>query len=436
MTAFVYLLPCRIYATAGLQSIFWEAGGSVFPFIACIPINLKESKDFMIYVPLIIIGAGPAGLLSAISAGRVLRGKAGSILVLDANSEAGAKLLLSGSGQCNFTNNAPDLQFLTNCKEFANYLKPAYYEFNNLALLNFVEEAGCPVFIRQDGKVFPKTMKAGDLRDTLLAQAAKLHIDFSYNSRVTGISKRGDSGFVLHLESGKTIGCAKLIIATGGASYPQTGSDGRALNLLKSLGHHPIHFRAHLTNLIITDYARFSHCAGVSLQAVKVKFKQKQSSFVATGDLLFTHTGLSGPVIMDNCHKLASGDTVSLCLVAQPEILFTKLRENSGKQKLLKALKVTSIPESLLIAMFSRAGIPLETPVGNLGRDTQSRICDMLSELNFHIASVGGINAAMASAGGIPFTEIRIKSMESRLCPGLYFAGEILDYALPTGGYN
>lgn len=385
---------------------------------------------------IVIIGGGPAGMLAAIAAGKTLSSVKGKILLLEANSECGVKLLLSGSGQCNYTHNLPHSEILRHCHEYANNLKPAYYAFDNSAFTKLLRDNGVESTIRPDNKVFPASLQARDVRDALLRQLAAAGVQLRFNAKVEAVSKHTGSGFKLSLQNGETLDCNKLIISTGGASYPVTGSDGFALRFAKALGHQPLPFKPHLSSVVLQDFDSYSSCAGISIPSATLKFISSAGSFTAQGDLLFTHTGFSGPVILDNSYRLDKGGIVSLRLVPDAEKFVAKLKLSAGKQSVFNALHPAGIPARLLNIMLERAGVPADIAVGELRKDMLKALISLLGDCRFSIAKVHGLNSAMASAGGVSLKEVNAKSMESRLCEGLYFAGEILDYALPTGGFN
>jgi hypothetical protein len=384
---------------------------------------------------IIIIGAGPAGLCAAISAGRVLSGKQAEILILEGNTEAGKKLLLSGSGQCNFTNNLATDAFLAKCEEFGNYLKPAFYSLNNTALIELINAAGCKHLVREDGKVFPAGMKASEVRDALLKLVRQAGAELNYEARVASVEKIASGGFELKMHSGQPLGCDKLIIATGGAGYPQTGSDGQGLKLANSLGHKTIPFRTALGNVELVGFGEYASCAGVSLKQMELSFISGKQKHVAIGDLLFTHSGFSGPVILDNCHRVCAGDEISVCLLPNADVLIGELKKRGRGITTLNALQATGVPRSLLTIMLKRLSISTSA-LESHNKAALSPLLKTLKSFRFTIAKIQDISTAMASAGGIPLADINAKTMQSRLCPGLFFAGEIMDYSLPTGGFN
>ncbi|MDD2228022.1 MAG: aminoacetone oxidase family FAD-binding enzyme [Candidatus Cloacimonetes bacterium] len=390
----------------------------------------------MNHTDIIVIGGGPAGLAAAISASRALGNRPGKVTLVEGSSACGNKLLLSGSGQCNFTHHLPVKEFLLRCGEYANYLKPAYYSFTNDAFSSLLAEAGCESTIRADNKVFPQSMKASDVRDALVAQAIKAGVLILTDSKVRDVHKNNDKGFMLDLENGQQLACERLVIASGGASYPQTGSDGKALIFAKALGHKPVQFRSHLNSVSIEHFDKYKTCAGISIPNAQATFIGGGKRTRAVGDLLITHTGFSGPLILDNCHRFSQGMEISVCWVPKGEDLILEMHKMYSNMSILNALWTAPVPKNLLRVILDEHHFDSQTPMYNLGKKNLRELANMLGDCRYKIAMVNGLNTAMASAGGISLTEINAKTMQSRLCTGLYFAGEIMDYALPTGGFN
>lgn len=378
-------------------------------------------------VSTIIIGGGPAGLGAAISCGQ------GSLL-LERNPFAGNKLLLSGSGQCNFTNALDRTEFLKVCGKNYAFLKPAFYLMDNVKFRELVEKAGCPTLARPDGKVFPASLRAEDVRNALLGSAVQAGARLVFNARVASV-RRQDRFFVETAD--KSIYQAeRLILAGGGSSWPQTGSDGSAYALARSLGHLIVAPRPALASVRIKGFGFFKACAGVSVKQAEAVFYAQGARIRARGDVLWTHEGLSGPLILDHSHLLGRGDRIVLNLLPRAAERVAEVIRLHPRQALLQALKRFQIPESLLSAILVSAAIDPGQICSAVTRDTRNRLVEQLSGLTFTIAEVESLRTAMATSGGIPLSEIKARSLESKLCSGLYCAGEILDYNLPTGGFN
>jgi len=397
---------------------------------------LARRQTLMKHASIVVIGGGPAGLAASISAGRALAGNKGSVLLLEGNQECGKKLLLSGSGQCNFSNNLPILEFLYRLGKNANYLKSAYYNFDKDAFTNLLTDAGCQSYARPDGKLFPLSMKASDVRDALVKQAVSAGVTILYNARVYDLGKHNQTGFIINMENGSKLSCDKLIITTGGASYPQTGSDGKALSYTKSLGHEATAFRPHLGNVNLQEFSFYKKCAGISLPNVQATFAGKEKSFTASGDLLITHKGFSGPLILDNCHRLKRGMEIIIRWAQDAETRLFEAQKKYPKMDIINALWELPIPKKLLKTILEARGLEFHQSMKRLTEFEILLLATVLSGSHYTISRVESLDTAMASAGGIPLAEINAKTMQSRICPDLYFAGEIMDYALPSGGFN
>lgn len=382
---------------------------------------------------IVVIGAGPAGYCAAISAGRKLR-RRGKVLLLEGGEQTGRKLMLSGSGQCNLTNAMDRERFIRSLGRYAMYLKPSYYNFDNQDLTTLLAEGGCESFIREDGKVFPASFKAEDVRSAFLKQLQNIGIVPKTNSLLSSINTLGN-GFKLVMEDGFSCHAHRLILCTGGASYPQTGSDGKAVRLTKAIGHHPVPFRPHLCSVTISDFKSYSECAGNSISNAKAGFATQTGQYSIQGDLLVTHKGFSGPLILDNSHLLAKDDEITIYWFYDYERALAELSKCNKRSSVLNALRFTHIPPDLLRAILgSRRFDTLK--MSELSKGDRSLIVNSLYASTFKVKCLTKLSTSMASAGGIPLSEINAKTMESRICTGLYFAGEIMDYALPTGGFN
>lgn len=378
---------------------------------------------------IIIIGSGPAGLLAAIAIGK-------DALILERNPFAGHKLLLAGGGQCNFSNKLSNEDFIKATREAANYIKPALYEFDSQSFMKLLDEAGCPSFFREDGKAFPKSLHSADVRDALLQLACEGGATIRYNTIVKAVKRSSKGNFELSLDNDEKLRCEKLILATGGMSYPETGSDGIGYKLVKSLGHKIIPVHSSLAGIELKSSSDFADCAGISIPNAKVCFCGKKGRVCVSGDLLFTHKGLSGPVVLDNSHYLYAGAPMAIMLVDEPNPKLLKLAKDHPKKQLGIALKYLDIPYKLILAILKHLEINSETIMAELKSSDRTMLANYLRLGMLTVKSVEGFDAAMATAGGIALKDISTRTMQSRICPGLYFAGEILDYSVPSGGFN
>jgi len=369
-----------------------------------------------------IIGGGPAALGAAFALRQ-------SAEILERNSFLGKKLLLSGAGQCNFTNAASTTEFLKHLGDYRHWLKPAFYAFDNVKMMDLVASAGCPIFIREDGKVFPKSMKSADLRDSLvdllLSQGTKIH----YQSKVLDLLPIAD-GFEIRIAGCAPVMAHKVIIASGGASWPQTGSDGFSYDLAQRLGHEVLPAKPALAAVEIREYGPYIQCAGLGIKGANLALGKKRF----TGDLLFTHQGFSGPVILDNSYLMNAGDILKIYFADGARLL--PLLKEHPKKKLGLILPQLGLSKSLALAMLTKLGIAIDITPSELRAKDRKRLEAYLGGAEFEIRKLENLDTAMSDYGGVSLKEVSAKSMESKKIMGLFFAGESLAYSLPSGGFS
>ncbi|HNX38149.1 MAG TPA: aminoacetone oxidase family FAD-binding enzyme [Candidatus Cloacimonadota bacterium] len=380
-------------------------------------------------IKIAIIGAGPAGLLAAIAAGDRAE-------VFESNLYSGRKLLLSGSGQCNFTNDLPLEDFLLNCRESRNFLKPALYEFDNHAFIDLLNSNGCPTLVREDGKVFPASFHSADVRDTLLRLALGKGAKFHYGKKLDTIRLSPDGDYQLSFSDGDILTARKLILANGGMSYPETGSDGSGFRLAKALKHKITPPKPALCGIELKNHTVFSSCSGISLKNVHFCYCGPNGRIETYGDILFTHKGVSGPVVLNNSYHLHAGSALGIRFVEDADSKIPELLKLHAKKNLANLLKHLDLPENLIDAILIHLKLDPGLQASQLKAADRNLLIAYLTTAVFQVKSLDGFDTAMATAGGIELSRVRPQTMESRVRHGLYFAGEILDYNLPTGGYN
>jgi predicted Rossmann fold flavoprotein len=378
-------------------------------------------------VPFAIIGAGPAGLAAAVAYGN-------GAVILERNPIAGKKLLLSGSGQCNFTNNLSNEDFIRACRKAGPFLKPAIYKADSACFIKLLTKAGCPAFAREDGKVFPVSLQASDVRNALLKACLDAGAEVLYNTKVQAVVKE-EKGFLIRTDR-TDLRCHKLLLATGGSSWSLTGSTGDGYAFAQALGHklHPI--KPALASVEVESYAFFKQCAGNTLYQVKAEFITKTAKHKDKGDLLFTHTGLSGPLILNNSYLLEKGDIIRLHLLPNADEAVVKALQTEPHKQVTNALKALNIPHALLEAILIKSGINPTAPASTLPQRQINNIIGALQAFDFTVKKLESLETSMSTAGGVLLKEVDAATMQSRIVKGLFLAGEVLDYALPTGGFN
>jgi len=386
---------------------------------------------------LIIIGTGPAGLMCGASLQNKIRE---NILMLEKNEEAGKKLLISGSGQCNFTHTGSNNEFLKHYFEAENFLKHSIYNFSNKNTMEFFQKnCGIEILIRDDGKVFPASLNALDIRNALLDRCLRNKVVIKYNEPVLQISKSED--YFTVTTSKNIYQSEKVLIATGGKSYPQTGSTGDGFSIASKLGHTIVTPKPALPPLVIDDLSK-NDLSGISFYNKRVSLSKEEKKFCTlTGDFLFTHKGLSGPVILAISRYAEKGDMILLSFLEyNNEDDFKNFFMETIKQNPNKAIKSImhsfDIPKKLITMILDRLNIQEDTKSRDLSKKAINQIVTHLLYFPLMIKNVCGFNSAMVTKGGVSLKEVNPKTMESRLIKGLYFAGEVLNIDGETGGYN
>jgi predicted Rossmann fold flavoprotein len=381
-------------------------------------------------VEVFVVGAGPSGLAAGIaSAGN----GCGAVCVLERNTESGRKFLLSGSGQCNVTHGGDIADFPNHYggTKKARFVKPALLSFDNIDLIRFFEQRGVPFLEREDGKIFPRSLKSADLLNILVAEFKEQGGILQTETVVKNIVKTG-SGFLLTTNRGEF--CAeKLILATGGQSYPSTGSQGDGFRFAAQLGHQLVKPKPALTPVVVRNYC-FAGLSGISFWSAKIEIHRNGKRLKSgRGDVLLTHRGLSGPGILDMSRDMEAGDKLLIALIKPEEFvsdIFT------GKKTLKNALQQFGIAERFLVRILESLNITPDQPVAETKHETRKQLESALTGYPFVIESLGGWNEAMATNGGVALEEVNRQTMESRIISGLYFCGELLDIDGDTGGYN
>jgi predicted Rossmann fold flavoprotein len=381
---------------------------------------------------IIIIGADPAGLFAA--ANIKSRNKA---LILEKNSSAGKKLLMSGSGKCNITQDGSISDFLKHYGRADKFIAPALREFTNNDLIEYLNQRGLKT-IERKGKIFPASENARDVLDLLLNECYLNGVQINYNEPVINIEKTVDS-FIINT-SKESYCCSKVLITTGGKSYPTTGSTGDGYNLAKSLGHTIEKPKPALAPVYIENY-RFSQISGVSLEKRKITLiRENKVIHNHEGDIGFTHWGLSGPGILDMSRYIEAGDTLKINLISRNQESFRNdintTASSDGKTSIKRFLKSYPIPENLIKIILEELKLDTATHLADINKNLRNQLIELFCGYPFVVQRTGYFNIAMATKGGVSLKEVSPKTMESRLVPNLFFAGEVLDIDGDTGGYN
>lgn len=390
-----------------------------------------------------IIGGGPAGLFAAWCAAWTLRnrGTKGSVTLLERNTRCGRKLLVTGSGQCNLTRDDEAQAMLGGYGEHGRFLTHALHALDPVRTMTLFGQLGLPLVIREDKKVFPASLQASDVLRTLIQACLAQEVVFSPDSRVISMECEKDR-YLLTTEHGSTCIADAVVIATGGTHYPKTGSTGDGYRLAASLGHTIVPPKPALCPLKVLDMD-IGRCSGITVDPVALSDDRRK---VSTGALLITRDGISGPAVLAHSRYLASQDRVHICWLPRPGGRMSTVQEverqlaeacsRHGATKLSNVVHDLGLPINLVALLLAEAEVDGDRKAAETGKKTLLRVASMLAACTVEVSPVAKEHLAKATAGGVSLKEVDPRSMGSRLCTQVFFAGEVLDIDGDTGGYN
>lgn len=390
----------------------------------------------------IVIGAGAAGTMTAGFAAE----NGADVLLLEKNEKIARKVMITGKGRCNVTNNVDDVQsFIQNIPGNGRFLYSAYSLFDNRDVMDFFEDYGVQLKVERGNRVFPVSDKAVDIVDAL----NRFIIDTGVKrktERVKALISENNEIKGVETESGNTYYADSVIIATGGLSYPRTGSTGDGYELAKSVGHTVTELKPSLSALVCRE-GLCSECMGLSLKNVAIKVfdtKKKKEIYDDFGEMLFTHFGVSGPMILSASAHMRDMEKgrYEIYLDLKPALSHEKLdarilrdfADNSNKS--ISNVLALLLPKSLISPVLRLSQIRQSEKINQITKEMRKALVDTIKSIKLTVMDFNDISEAIVTAGGIKVSEINPKTMESKLCKGLYFAGEVIDCDGYTGGFN
>lgn len=387
----------------------------------------------------IVIGGGAAGCMAAVAAAQ----KGAAVTLLERNPKLGRKLYITGKGRCNVTNDCAAPEVLQNVPRNSRFLTSAVTRFPPEAVKAFFEGLGVPLKTERGNRVFPCSDKAADIIDALLLALRRSGVHI-VQDRARALRREGEILTGVEGERGFYPGGA-VVIATGGVSYPLTGSTGDGYALAEALGHTILPPRGSLVPLVAEGDA----CAkmqGLSLRnvAIQVRNSKKKTVYAGQGELLFTHFGLSGPLILSASAHMREyeKDRYTVCIDLKPALdeqaLDARLVREFSKhanQAFHNVLEHLA-PRLLVPVLTARSGIPADLPANSVTKVQRRRLLELLKALCFEVQGPRPVEDAIVTSGGVKVGEIDPRTMESKLVQGLYLAGELIDVDAYTGGFN
>lgn len=391
----------------------------------------------------VVIGGGPAGMMAAGRAAE--RGR--SVLLLEKNEGLGKKLLITGGGRCNVTNNKTEArEMLPKYKGSDQFLFSAFAQFSVKDTLAFFHSRGVVTKEENEGRMFPVTDSARSVWNVLVHYMKEAGVKVTTGVAVAGIAVDKKTGYVVvKTKTGEHISARACVVATGGVSRPETGSTGDGFRWLKKLGHTVIPNDQALVPVALTD-AWAKKLGGVTLKDVKLTaFQDGAAQTKANGKLLFTHFGISGPTVLNMSRSI--GELLKYGAVTIAIDLFPKTDAGSLRKRLqtllvgesnkkLKNVLSGLIPSALVSALLGIADIDGETASHSVSTEARKNLAALMKEVPLHVSGLLGADKAIVSSGGVALEEVNFKTMQSRLVPSIYLVGDVLNVDRPSGGYS
>ena len=384
----------------------------------------------------VIIGGGPAGMFAAITAAKQGR----SVLLLERNDRLGKKLLITGKGRCNVTNDCDSAEILQNIPRNGRFLYSAVTEFPPKRIMDFFEGAGCALKTERGNRVFPVSDRSQSVLEALQNEMRRSGVTVR-TARVKKILTNDQGVCGVETERG-AFSCRSVILATGGVSYPTTGSTGDGYDMAKTLGHTIIQPQGSLVPLE-TAGNDCQDMQGLALRNVSVKLANAKGKalYKDFGELLFTHFGVSGPTVLSaSCHLKGEGCKIIIDL--KPALEEGKLNDRilrdleMYQNRAMENALTDLLPRSMIPVVLRRLEIDPQMQANSLTKQKRRALVEMLKAFAVEITGKRPVSEAIITSGGVKTSEIDPKTMESKLVPGLYFAGEIIDCDAYTGGFN
>lgn len=403
----------------------------------------------------VVVGGGAAGMMAAYRASESFD----EVILYEQNEKLGKKVYITGKGRCNVTNDCTAEEFFDNIVSNKKFLYSAYYGFDNNMLMNFINENGCPLKTERGGRVFPVSDHSSDIIKALSHALNAAGVKIKLNTPVEDIIVMNDTAVGVMLKNGKRTDCDRVILATGGLSYPSTGSTGDGHKWLKRLGHSITECKPSLVPFNVKESSECKLMQGLTLKNVSVRLyegsddnvtedrhrKKDKVIYEGFGEMLFTHFGVSGPLILSASSNYAKKDhdgSVILSIDLKPALSYEQLDARilrdfeESKNKAFKNVLGGLLPSSMIPVITDRSKIPPDKKVHDITKEERMKLLDIIKDYKLHVTGTRDFNEAIITQGGLNVKEVNPSTMGSKLINGLYIAGELLDTDALTGGFN
>lgn len=400
----------------------------------------------------VIIGGGPAGMMAAISCKK--HNPSYDVVILEKNNTLGRKLLITGKGRCNITSSLEISEHIKNIPGNGMFMFSAFKNYTNEDIISMLQKNGVRVKEERGNRIFPVSDKAQDVLNAFEKELKKLNVSLKLNSNVEYIKIIEDNRFLVNLVNGEKIEADKLIIATGGKSYPGTGSTGDGYSFAKIFGHTVTTIRPSLVPLEIKEKVDCQSMQGLSLRNVSIKIKDTEKNKIIYedfGEMLFTHFGVSGPIILSgsahlirykNVEELLKQGKIKLCIDLKPALTEEQLNQRilrdfeKQKNKEYKNSLFELLPKKMINYVIQKSSIDENKKVNEITKQERIALVKLIKNIELIIDKTRPIEEGIITSGGINIKEINPSTMESKLIKNLYFVGEIIDVDAYTGGFN
>ena len=397
----------------------------------------------------IVVGGGPAGMMAAITAAE--NGK--EVLIIEKMPSFGKKLLITGKGRCNITSSLYMSEFIKNTPGNGKFLYSAFQNYTNKDIIEFLHRQGLEVKEERGNRVFPVTDKSSDVLDCFLKRMDELKIKYKLHTKVEKILVKENQVIAIRTDK-EIIQTSNVILATGGKSYPLTGSTGDGYRIASELGHKIVKVKPSLVPLEVYEKEECKKMQGLSLRNVSIKLvdvNKNKTIYEDFGEMLFTHFGISGPIILSSSahlvrykdiDNLLKDKKIVIKIDLKPALTDEQLDERilrdfkEFKNKQFKHSLDKLLPQKLIPVFIEKSEIETEKRVNEITREERNKKVNLLKDFEITIKNFRPVEEAIITSGGIDTKEINPKTMESKLIKGLYFAGEIIDVDSYTGGFN